>query len=100
MLMSKRASCGIALLVAGIVTAIVFVPSIRQFVWPGVAWTIFIMSAIVAIVVFGNILTVLYYMYTGYGPEGRDLERKSVKIQKEMLRLETNAPSDESRRVA
>jgi hypothetical protein len=98
--MSRRASYGIALLVAGIVTAIVFVPSIRQFVWPGVAWSIFIMSAIVAIVVFGNILAVLYYMYTGYGPEGRDLERKSANMQKEMLRLGSNTASDETRRVA
>src|ERR1700757_5030439 len=53
---------------------IVFSPGLRNFLSPAFGCTIVILAAIVALVYFGNIFMVLYYMYTGYGPEAKELD--------------------------
>ena len=86
--MSRGSAYAVAGIVTGVAAILVFLPTLRPFLWPGIAWAIFIMAAIVALAVLGNILSVLYHTYTGYGPEGGEQAEETAAIQQQLLRFE------------
>jgi hypothetical protein len=67
--MSRQSIYGVAMVVVGLAATYAFQPSLRPYVWSAIAWSIFIMSAVVVVAVVGNILVVLYRMFTGDIPE-------------------------------
>ena len=76
-------------------------PELRHFFWPAIAWTIFLMSAMVALVVVGNILVVLYYMFMGYPPEvDRDLQEVSADVRWKTLPFKPSSRPDKPGRAA
>jgi hypothetical protein len=76
-------------------------PELRHFFWPAIAWTIFLMSAMVALVVVGNILVVLYYMFMGYPPEvDRDLQEVSADVRWKTLPFKPPSRPDKPGRAA
>ena len=85
----------------GLVAIYALQPGLRHFVWPGIAWSIFIMSAIVAVAVVCNILVVLYHMFFGYIPEEeRLLKQASTDLRKKMPTFEPRVHGGKPGRVA
>src|SRR5207253_10197462 len=67
--MSRYRNYGVATAAIALAAIYALQPGLRHFLWPAIAWSIFIMSAIVAVAVVCNILVVLYHMFFGYIPE-------------------------------
>ena len=67
--MSRHSIYVVAMVVVGLAATYGFQPGLRPYFWPAIAWSIFIMSAMVVLAVVGNILLVVYHMFTGYIPE-------------------------------
>jgi hypothetical protein len=67
--MSRYSTYVVAMVVVGLAATYGFQPGLRPYFWPAIAWSIFIMSAMVVLAVVGNILLVVYHMFTGYIPE-------------------------------
>ena len=99
--MSRYRYYGFAIVVIGLAAIYALLPGLRHFVWPAIAWSIFIMSAIVAVAVFCNILAVLYHMFFGYIPEEERLFRQATTdMQKKMPTFEPRVHAGKSGRVA
>jgi hypothetical protein len=75
--MSRRGVYGVIL--AAVILAVLFgfLPNLRHFIWTGIVWGIFAVSAIVVVGVAINILTVILSMYIGYRPEGEELRAEA-----------------------
>jgi hypothetical protein len=99
--MSRYSTYGVALVVVALIATYAFQPGLRQYVWPAVAWSIFILSAMIALAVVGNIVVVLYHMLVGYTPEeeGRCKE-SSADLRRKMPSFETRSHPDKHGRVA
>ena len=99
--MSRYRNYGVAIAVVGLAAIYALQPGLRHFLWPAIAWSIFIMSAVVALAVLCNILVVLYHMFFGYIPEEERLFRQaSTDMQKKMPNFEPRVHSGKSGRVA
>jgi MFS family permease len=62
----RRRIFGIGLGIAGLAVLLAFVPHLRSLVWPGIAWGLLVVSAIVVLGVAVSILVSVVSMYTGY----------------------------------
>lgn len=98
--MSTGSACAVAGIATGIAAIFAFLPGLRPFIWPGIVWAIFTIAVIVALTVLSDILTALYAMYTGYGPEARELEEKAVDLRNKMLPLESQPHPSNSGKLA
>jgi hypothetical protein len=99
--MSRYRNFGVAIAVVGLAAIYALEPGLRHFLWPAIAWSIFIMSAIVAVAVVCNILVVLYHMFFGYIPEEeRFFKQASADMQKEMPTFEPRVQAGKTGRVA
>lgn len=65
---SRRVVYGIVLMVAVLATLFGFVPHLRHFIWPGMAWAILAMSLALVLGLGLNILFAVSSMYLGYRP--------------------------------
>ncbi len=99
--MSRDHTYGVVIAVIVLAAIYALQPGLRHFVWPAIAWSIFIMSAIVAVAVVCNILVVLYHMFFGYIPEEERLfKQASTDMQKKMPTFEPKVHADKPGRVA
>jgi hypothetical protein len=99
--MSRYRNFGVAIAVVGLAAIYALQPGLRHFLWPAIAWSIFIMSAIVAVAVVCNILVVLYHMFFGYiAEEERLFKQASTDMQKKMPTFETQVHAGKPGRVA
>ncbi len=99
--MGRYRNYGVAIAVIGLTAIYVLQPGLRHFLWPAIAWSIFIMSAIVAVAVVCNILVVLYHMFFGYIPEEERLfQQTSTDMQKKIPTFEPQVHADKPGRVA
>ena len=99
--MSRYRNYGVAIAVVGLAATYALQPGLRHFLWPAIAWSIFIMSAIVAVAVVCNILVVLYHMFFGYiSEEERLFKQASTNLQKKMPPFEPRVHTGKSGRVA
>jgi TctA family transporter len=99
--MSRYRKNGVAIAVIALAAIYALQPGPRHFVWPAIAWSIFIMSAIVAVAVVCNILVVLYHMFFGYIPvEERLLKQASTDMQTKMPNFEPRVQAGKPGRVA
>jgi hypothetical protein len=75
--MSRRGVYGV--ISAAVILAMLFgfLPHLRHFIWTGIVWGIFAVSAIVVVGVAVNILTVMFSMYIGYRPESEELRAEA-----------------------
>jgi len=59
------------------------------------------MSALITLVVVGQLIMVVCNMWMGYASKGDErLEAENVRLQKEMLELESEAPRSSPKRAA
>jgi hypothetical protein len=72
--MGRRGAYGIAFAVVAVTVLLAFLPHLRSFVWPGIAWVLLVVSAIVVLGVVVNILVVVLSMYIGYRPANEELD--------------------------
>lgn len=99
--MSRYRNYGVAIAVIGLAAIYALQPGLRHFLWPAIAWSIFIMSAVVALAVLCNVLVVLYQMFFGYIPEEERLFRQArTDMQKKMPTFEPRVHAGKSGRVA
>jgi len=99
--MSRQSIYGVAMAVFGLAATYAFQPGLRRYVWPAIAWSIFIMSAMVALAVVGNILVVIYHMFTGCPPDEEWRYRESSDdMRKRMPSLEPRSRPNKQGRVA
>lgn len=99
--MSREQIRGVVIAVLGFVTIYALAPSLRHFIWPAIAWTVFVMSAMAALAIVGNIVVVMYHMFCGYIPEDeRRVTQATADIQKKRPRFETRGHTDKRGRVA
>ena len=70
----RRRIFGIGLGIAGLVL-LAFVPHLRSLVWPGIAWGLLVVSAIVVLGVAVSILVSVVSMYTGYSSASDEFRR-------------------------
>jgi hypothetical protein len=78
----RRRVFGIGSGIVGLSVLLAFLPRLRSLVWPGIAWALLVVSAIVVLGVAVSILVAVVSMYTGYSPLNSD------------FRSTTNALSD------
>jgi hypothetical protein len=62
----RRRVLGIGLGIVGLAVLLAFLPRLRSLVWPGVAWALLVVSAIVVLGVAVSILVAAVSMYSGY----------------------------------
>jgi hypothetical protein len=99
--MSRYRNYGVAIGVIGLAVIYALQPGLRHFLWPTIAWSIFIMSAIVAVAVVCNILVVLYHMFFGYIPEEERLfKQTSTDMQRKIPTFEPRVRPGKQGRVA
>ena len=99
--MSREQIRGVVIAVLGFVTIYALAPSLRHYVWPAIAWTIFVMSAMAALACVGDIVVVMYHMFYGYIPEDeRRITHATTDIQKKRPRFEARGHTDKRGRVA
>jgi len=99
--MSTQRKCGAALLVLGLAATYAFQPNLRHYFWPAIAWSIFVMSALITLVVLGQLAMVVYQMWMGYtSKEDERLEAENIRLQREMLNLEPETPHSSPKRAA
>jgi succinate dehydrogenase hydrophobic anchor subunit len=99
--MSRQRTYGAALVVLGLAATYAFQPSLRHYFWPAIAWSIFFMSALITLVVLGQLAMVVYHMWMGVtSKEDAELEAENVRLQKEMLNLEPDNPHRSPKKVA
>jgi hypothetical protein len=99
--MSRCRTYGIALVVVGLTATYVFQPGLRPYVWPAIAWSIFILSAMIALAVLGNLVAVLYHMFVGYNAEEEwHCKESSADLRKKMPSFEPRSRPDKHGRVA
>lgn len=99
--MSRHSIYGVAMVVVGLAATYGFQPGLRPYLWPAIAWSIFIMSAMVALAVVGNILLVLYHMFTGYIPEEEwRYKELSADMRRRMPSFEPRSHPNKPGRVA
>ena len=99
--MSTQRKCGAALLVLALAATYAFQPNFRHYFWPAIAWSIFVISALITLVVLGQLAMVVYQMWMGYtSKENERLEAENVRLQKEMLNLEPEIPHSSQKRIA
>ena len=67
--MSREQSYGVAIAVVGFAAVYALQLGLRHFIWPAIAWSIFIMAVVAALAVVCNIVVVLCHMFFGYIPE-------------------------------
>lgn len=99
--MSRRNIYGVAFAAAGFAALFAFLPRLRPFLWPGIAWSILLVSAIAVFAVLINLGMVIFYMYTGYRSETGDVgAAKSLNKEAEPLRFKERTGADEPRKAA
>ncbi|HST12073.1 MAG TPA: hypothetical protein VLL05_16980 [Terriglobales bacterium] len=99
--MRRQHTYGAVLLVLGLAATYVFQPSLRHYFWPTIAWSIFVMSALITLVVVGQLIMVVCNMWMGYtSKEDQRLEAENVKLQREMLNLERDKSHSAPKKVA
>ncbi len=99
--MSTQRTCGAVLLVLALAATYAFQPNLRHYFWPAIAWSIFLMSALITLVVVGQLIMVVCNMWMGYTSKGDErLEAENVRLQKEMLELESETPRSSAKRAA
>lgn len=87
--MSTQRMGGAVLLVLALAATYAFEPNLRHYFWPAIAWSIFLMSALITLAVLGQLIMVVCNMWMGYtSKEDERLEAENVRLQKEMLNLE------------
>lgn len=64
----RRRVLGIGLGIVGLAVLLAIFPRLRSLVWPGIAWALLVVSAIVVLCVAVSILVAVVSMYTGYSP--------------------------------
>jgi len=99
--MSRQRTYGAALLALGLAATYAWQPSLRHYFWPAIAWSIFVMSALITLVVLGQLAMVVYHMGMGYSSkEDERLEAENAKLRKEMLNLKPESPHSSPKRIA
>ena len=71
----RRHVFGIGLGIVGVAVLLAFVPRLRSLLWPGIAWALLIVSAIVVLGVAVSILVAVVSMYTGYSSASDELHK-------------------------
>ena len=64
----RRRAFEIGLGIGSLAVLLAFVPRLRSLVWPGIAWVLLVVSAIVVLGVAVSILVAVVSMYNGYSP--------------------------------
>jgi hypothetical protein len=99
--MSRQRTYGAALVVLGLAATYAFQPSLRNYFWPAIAWSIFVMSALITLGVLGQLVMVVYHMGVGYtSKEDEQLEAENARLRKEMLNLKPENPHSSPNRIA
>jgi hypothetical protein len=99
--MSRYSIYVVAMVVVGLAATYGFQPGLRPYFWPAIAWSIFIMSAMVVLAVVGNILLVVYHMFTGYIPEEEwRYKELSADMRRRMPSIEPRSYPNKRGRVA
>jgi hypothetical protein len=71
----RRRVFGIGLGIVGVAVLLAFIPRLRSLLWPGIAWALLIVSAIVVLGVAVSILVAVVSMYTGYSSASDELRK-------------------------
>jgi hypothetical protein len=99
--MSRGRTYGVALVLVVLAATCAFQPGLRHYVWPAIAWSIFIMSAMIALAVVGNIVAVLYQMLVAYSAEEEwRCKKSSADLREKMPSFEPRSRPDKHGRVA
>jgi hypothetical protein len=98
--MSTQRTFGAVLLVLALAATYAFQPNLRHYFWPAIGWSIFLMSALITLVVVGQLIMVVCKMWMGYTSKEDERLAENVRMQKEMLSLEPETPHSSPKKVA